>query len=75
MEKHKNTAVRSLEKAAKPSNLIPLTVGVRQAEDTGMRATKGAKRDGDRNTITSTSNRDDDALIGEDIAATSFGSS
>ena len=73
MEKHKNTAVRSLEKAAKPSNLIPLTVGVRQAvQDTGMRATKGTKRDGDRNTITSTSNRDDDALIGEDIAATSF---
>ena len=37
------------------------------------KGTKGAKRDGgDRNTITNTSNRDDDALIGADIAAASF---
>lgn len=76
MEKHQNTPARSNEKTAKPFNLKPLAAGVRQSvRDTGMRAakgTKGAKRDGgDRNTITNTSNRDDDALIGEDIAATS----
>ena len=77
MEKYQNTPVRSHEKAAKPFNLKPLAAVARQSvRDTGMRAakgTKGAKRDGgDRNTITNTSYRDDDALIGEDIAATSF---
>lgn len=79
MEKHQNTPARGNEKTAKPFNLKPLAAGVRQSvRDTGMRAgkgTKGAKRDGgDRNTITNTSNRDDEALIGEDIAATSFDS-
>ena len=77
MEKRQKTSARSHEKTAKPFNLKPLAAGVRQSvRDTGMRAakgTKGAKRDGgDRNTITNTLYRDDDALTDEDIAATSY---
>lgn len=77
MEKRQNTSARSHEKTTKPFNLKPLAARVRQSvQDTGIRAakgTKGAKRDGDdRNTITNTSYRDDNALTGEDIAATSY---
>ena len=80
MDKRKNTPTRNHAKVAKPLNFKPLTAGVRKiVSDTSTRTGKGPKgakgakySGGNRNTITNTSYRDDDTLIGEDIAATSF---
>lgn len=77
MDKHHKQPARGLEKAATPFDLKPLALAVRKCvRYSGLRGAKGAKgakhADFDRNTITSTSCRNDDSLISEDIAATSL---